>query len=186
MTRLQPGACGVVRAAIDRPSIAAARGPAFALRSRVFVAMAAFGLAPPTFAQSVPGDVVVIDPIIVTATRTRRARRSTCPRRSTRSTARRSTTASRRSTCPRRCVRVAGRVRGKSAELRAGPADQLARIRRARRVRRARRAPVPGRHPGDDARRAGADRQLQPAVRASASKCCAGRSRRFTATRRAA
>jgi len=69
MTRLQPGACGVVRAAIDRPSIAAARGPAFALRSRVFVAMAAFGLAPPTFAQSVPGDVVVIDPITVTATR---------------------------------------------------------------------------------------------------------------------
>src|SRR6478672_2223285 len=69
MTRLQPGACGVVRAAIDRPSIDAARGPAFALRSRVFVVMAAFGLAPPTFAQSVPGDVVVIDPITVTATR---------------------------------------------------------------------------------------------------------------------
>ncbi len=53
-------------------------------------------------------------------------------------------------------------VRGQSAELRAGPADQLARLRRARHVRRAWRAAVPGRDSGDDAGRAGADRQLQP------------------------
>ena len=66
-------------------------------------------------------------------------------------------------------VRIAGarsrRVRGQPQQLRAGPADQLARLRRARDVRRARRAPVPGRHSGDDAGRAGADRQLQPAFR---------------------
>jgi len=69
MTRLQPGAGGVLRVAIARPSMHAARESALALRSRVLVALAALGLAPATFAQSAPGDVVVIDPITVTATR---------------------------------------------------------------------------------------------------------------------
>ena len=93
--------------------------------------------------------------------------RSTCRRRSTASTAPRSATASRRSTCPSRWSRVPGVFAAEPQQLRAGPADQLARLRRARDVRRARRAPVPGRHPGDDAGRAGPDRQLQPAVGAA-------------------
>ena len=40
-----------------------------------------------------------------------------------------------------------GDLRRQPPELRAGPADQLARLRRARDVRRARRAALPGRHP---------------------------------------
>ena len=93
--------------------------------------------------------------------------RSTSPRRSTRSTASTIHNGQPQVNLSETLVADSGRVRGKSAELRAGPADQLARIRRARRVRRARRAAVPGRHPGHDARRAGADRQLQPVVRAA-------------------
>ena len=50
------------------------------------------------------------------------------------------------------------------SELRAGPADFVAWVRGARSVRRPRRALVSGRNPGNDARRAGADRQLQPVV----------------------
>ena len=61
----------------------------------------------------------------------------------------------------------AGHRRPQPAELRAGPADQLARLRRALDVRRARRAAVPGRHSGHDAGRPGPDRQLQPALRAA-------------------
>ena len=76
--------------------------------------------------------------------------------------------------------------REQPAELRAGHPDQLARLRRARDLRRARPAPVPGRHPADDAGRPGPDRQLRAPRRPSASRCCAGRSRRCTATRRAA
>ena len=56
-------------------------------------------------------------------------------------------------------------LRGQPAELRTGPADQLARLRRARGLRRAWRAALPGRHSGDDARRPGPDGKLQPAVR---------------------
>jgi len=69
MTRLRPGACGALRVAIDRRSIHSAHQTAVSLRLRVLVALAALGLAPPTFAQSASGDVVVIDPITVTATR---------------------------------------------------------------------------------------------------------------------
>src|SRR6478609_10072969 len=69
MTRLRPGACSALRVAIDRPSIHSAHQTAVSLRLRVLVALAALGLAPPTFAQSASGDVVVIDPITVTATR---------------------------------------------------------------------------------------------------------------------
>src|SRR6476661_6023253 len=69
MTRLRPGACSALRVAIDRPSIHSAHQTAVSLRLRVLVALAALGLAPPTFAQSASGDVVVIDPITLTATR---------------------------------------------------------------------------------------------------------------------
>jgi iron complex outermembrane receptor protein len=52
-------------------------------------------------------------------------------------------------------VRVPGVFRGQSQQLRAGPADQLARLRRARDIRRARRRAVPGLHSRDHARRQG-------------------------------
>ncbi len=68
-------------------------------------------------------------------------------------------------------VRIAGararRVRGQPQQLRAGSAAQFSRLWRARGIRRARRAAVPGRHPADDAGRAGADRELQPPFRAA-------------------
>ena len=71
-------------------------------------------------------------------------------------------TASRWSTCPRRCVRVPGMF----AANRQNYAQDLQISSRGfgarAHVRRARRAAVPGRHSGDDAGRAGADRQLQP------------------------
>ena len=87
-------------------------------------------------------------------------------------------------------VRIAG-ARARHFAARAGRITRRtcrssSRLRRAREFRRARRAAVPGRHSGDDAGRAGADRQLQPRSRRSGSKCCAVRSRRCTATRRAA
>ena len=68
-------------------------------------------------------------------------------------------------------VRVArrhpGAVDPEPVELRAGPAAVHPRLRCAREFRRPRRAPVPGLHSGDDAGRAGADRQLQPRVGAA-------------------
>ena len=50
----------------------------------------------------------------------------------------------------------------------------------------ARRAPVRRRHPGHPARRPGPDHRTSTSARPTASRCCAGRSRRCTATRRAA
>ena len=80
-------------------------------------------------------------------------------------------------------MRVPGRLRRQSQQLRAGPADQLARLRRARDVRRARRAALPGLH----SRRRCPTARARPAASAcsprGASKCCAARSRRSTATR---
>ena len=58
----------------------------------------------------------------------------------------------------------AGGVRGQSPEFCAGPADQLARVWGAGDLRGARGAAVSGRYPGDDARWARPDRQLQPLV----------------------
>ena len=63
--------------------------------------------------------------------------------------------------------RVPGLVRAEPLELRAGPADFVARLRRARELRRARHPPLPGRHSGDDAGRPGPDRKLQPRFRAA-------------------
>ena len=117
---------------------------------------------------------------------TSRSAASTSRRRSTRSSGARSAQGQPMINLSETLVRVPGRVRAQPAELRAGPADQLARLRRARDVRRARRAALPGRHSGDDAGRPGPDRQLPAACRRSASRCCAARSRRSTATRRAA
>jgi hypothetical protein len=61
-------------------------------------------------------------------------------------------------------VRVPGVFCGQSPELRAGPADQLARVRSEGDVRRAWSAAVSGRYSGDDARWARPDRQLQPLI----------------------
>ena len=56
----------------------------------------------------------------------------------------------------------AGHRGAEPAELRAGPADLLARLRRALDFRRARHPPDRRRHPGDDARRAGTGLDLRP------------------------
>ena len=80
----------------------------------------------------------------------------------------------------------ARRLRREPQELCAGPADQLARLRRARDLRRARRAALPGRHPGRRCPTARARPAASACCPPSASRCCAARSRRCTATRRAA
>ncbi len=68
-------------------------------------------------------------------------------------------------------VRIAlarpGPGRAEPVELRPGPAGLLARLRRARELRRARPPALSGWHPGDDAGRAGPDRELQPGFRAA-------------------
>ncbi len=57
--------------------------------------------------------------------------------------------------------------RAQSPELRAGPADLVARVRGALHVRRARHPALSGRHPGDDAGRAGADGEHEPLLGAA-------------------
>ena len=183
MANVSRGDCGVPSAV--RPRIAAAAWRELALRQRALVACSLFCVAPASLAQTAPGDVVVIDPITVTATR-RAERAFDVPASVDTIDGATIHDGQPQVNLSETLVRDSGRVRGESPELRAGPADQLARLRRARRVRRARRAALPGRHPG---RRCPTGR-ARPAASAccprSASKCCAGRFRRSTATRRAA
>ena len=61
----------------------------------------------------------------------------------------------------------AGLVGSESLELRTGPADLIARIRRASKLRRARHTSLPGQYSSDDARRPGTDGKLQPCLGAA-------------------
>src|SRR6478736_7822427 len=67
MAKLPRCDCGVPSAV--RPRIAALPWRELALRQRALVACSLFCVAPASLAQTAPGDVVVIDPITVTATR---------------------------------------------------------------------------------------------------------------------
>jgi iron complex outermembrane receptor protein len=67
MANVSRGDCSVPSAV--RPRIAAAAWRELALRQRALVACSLFCVAPASLAQTAPGDVVVIDPITVTATR---------------------------------------------------------------------------------------------------------------------
>ena len=107
-----------------------------------------------------------VDPVVVTATRTEEAR----VRSSGRDRQRRCDTdpAGPAADQPVRVAVARARAgRSEPLELCAGPADFVTRLRRAGELRRPRHTPLPGRHPGDDARRAGADRKLQPRFRAA-------------------
>ena len=115
-----------------------------------------------------------------------RRRRSTSRRRSTASTATPMRDGRPQVNISESLGGVPGPARARSPELRAGRADLGARLRRPLDLRHPRRAPVRRRHPRDHARRPGPDLQRRPRLAPTASRCCAGRSRRCTATRRAA
>jgi iron complex outermembrane receptor protein len=68
MARLPSGDCGVPSARLDRSRIARRRRT-LSIGQRVLVACSAICAIPASLAQTIPGDVVVIDPVTVTATR---------------------------------------------------------------------------------------------------------------------
>ena len=80
----------------------------------------------------------------------------------------------------------AGPAGAQPEQLRPGPADLDPRYRRQLGVRHSRRARLPGRHPGDRARRPGPGVAVQSGLRGARRDSARARSRRCTATPRAA
>ncbi len=95
------------------------------------VGIAASAMAPHVDAQATTDEPVVIDPVTVTATR-RAERAFDVPASVDTIDAQTLHDGQPRSTCRRRSGAFPACLRGESAELRAGPAGQLARLRRAR------------------------------------------------------